>query len=138
MGRKSRAKAAHRAAREIVNGSDSTPSPFAKVRHGADVEAARSPMVPPGWTTSPLRTATTARTVRSQPPRPVPTPPVAARRQIYERLKVLVARRDAAQEAVDDEVRALIRQGGSWPAIGQALGVSRPGARPAVPATPGE
>ena len=128
MGRKSRAKAAHRAALANITGRELTPSTVAELRQRADAEAGWAPMLSPG-TTRPLRTVATPSTVSTHPPRAVPVPPLAAPQQIYDPLKVLVARRDAAQKAVDDEVRALVRQGCSWPAIGRALGVSRQGAR---------
>lgn len=127
MGRKSRAKAAHRAALANITGSELTPSTVAELRQRAEAEAGWAPMLSPG-TTRPLRTVAPS-TASAHPPRAVPAPPLTAPQQIYDPLKVLVARRDAAQEAVDDEVRALVRQGCSWPAIGRALGVSRQGAR---------
>lgn len=109
MGRKSRAKAAHRAAREN-SAPRAVPPIFADSSQQADMGTVRKPMVSPS----------------------------ATRQQTYERLRELVARRVAAQEAVDEEIRALLGQGCRWTAIGQALGVSRQAARQAVPATPGE
>ena len=57
------------------------------------------------------------------------SPPATARPETYEQLAVLVARRAAAQEALEHEIRALLGEGRSWTDIGRVLGVSRQGAR---------
>jgi hypothetical protein len=124
MGRKSRAKAAHREARarEAFAGLGAA----APVMPSIDVTA-RAPIGPP-WSIAPPSAAPIAALIEAVGP-PSPSwrdrPPNGS----CSHLRMLVEEQIAAQQAVEDEIRVLLDGGNSWTVIGRALGISRQGAR---------
>jgi hypothetical protein len=126
MGRKSRAKAASRAERARQRESQSAPSV-------ADAAiATRSAPAGRLLLSSRLREFYGGQ-VRNREPKPtLPVTPVGQwkRRHVEcERLRELVTDLTAARLAVDTEIRALRERGASWTDIGNAIGLSRQGAR---------
>lgn len=123
MGRKSRAKAAHREARarEAVAGVGAA----APIMPSMDATA-RAP-IGRLWSTAPPGAARMAALVGGV------EPCVRSRRNRpsgdCSRLRMLVQEQIAAQRAVEDEIRVLLDRGHSWTEIGDALGLSRQGVR---------
>jgi hypothetical protein len=126
MGRKRRAKAASRAARarrRVVPSANSV----------AD-DAIATPSAPAGRLVLSSRLSEFyGGQVRNRTSTPtVPVTPVGQwqRRHVEcERLRELVTDLTAARLAVDAEIRALRERGASWTDIGNAMGLSRQGAR---------
>ena len=126
VGRKSRAKAEHRATRATMPGREARPTDPVGWPRRRDLDVGLTPDRPSSLTQG------SPPGVRQAPPSPlraVPAPAATARPEPYEKLAVLVARRAAAQEALEHEIRALLGEGCSWTAIGRVLGLSRQGAR---------
>lgn len=130
MGRKSRAKAARRAARErgVVVGIDQT--------IGAAQSDANAPQTTTQveWSPSKLEPLAAPPSHRRPVPAPVVRSPPTARPELSmpsdcDRLSLLAAELAEAQRAVENGVLCQLRRGHSWTDIGRALGVSRQGAR---------
>lgn len=132
MGRKSRAKAALRAARE--RGAIAGPDPMV-ARDQAPVSPTPAPTAGP-WLVSEMSGASTPRSRLASgvlPPTEVGSTP-ASRPGLpppdgCAKLRELAAGLLAAQRAVEEEIRTLLDRGHSWTDVGRALGLSRQGAR---------
>jgi hypothetical protein len=126
MGRKSRAKAASRAARARQQEAQSAPSV---------ADGALAPPTPPvgRLLLSSRLSEFYGGQVRNRGPTPtLPVTPVGQWKRPHvecERLRELVTDLTAARLAVDTEIRALRERGASWTDIGNAVGLSRQGAR---------
>jgi hypothetical protein len=123
MGRKSRGKAAHREARarEAVAGLGASAPVMASM--DATTRAPIGPLwltAPPGAARMAVRVAGVGPLSRSRGNRPSGD---------CSHLRMLVEQQAAAQRAVEAEIRALLHAGHSWTEIGDALGLSRQGAR---------
>ncbi len=110
VGRKSRAKAAHRAER-------------AQVTIQASLAPAGSAWLPPIAGHGPQATAWP---VGPRPERPRLTGEMSAP---TEHLRALAKRQRELLGEIEDEVRSLLAEGHSWTVVGRAIGLSRQGAR---------
>jgi hypothetical protein len=125
MGRKSRAKAAHREARTRA----AIAVPAAAVVDAPSLVGSTPP--PTQWyalPTEPRRPAPSSGFVDrvDAVPRPVRNPPPTGD---CDRLRDMALQWAAIQQALEEEVRVLVDGGHSWTEIGRALGLSRQGAR---------
>jgi hypothetical protein len=125
MGRKSRAKAAHREARARA----AIAVPVAAVVDAPSVVGSAPPPTPRyALPTEPRLPAQSSGFVDrvDAVPRPVRNPPPTGD---CDRLRDIALQLAAVQQALEEEVRLLVHGGHSWTEIGRALGLSRQGAR---------
>jgi hypothetical protein len=138
MGRKSRAKALHRAQRERIPvnvQADVSPLPWARV---GLVAVGNSP----GPRFAPDSVVPSINSMKRQPPRPGGEAPIATFSppspsqsgtsdsvDPVERLRSLAARHQEINRALENEVIVLLNGGQSWTSIGRVLGLTRQGAR---------
>ena len=126
MGRKSRAKAAHRVAQ--ARAAKSALAPTAPVTPPRSDEPPSTPTQALWPSAGPPMAAPTSAPLRGGEPLTRSTregPPAGS----CDRLHLSAEQQLASQQAVEDEIRALLAGGRSWTDIGHALGLSRQGAR---------